>query len=63
MAKSQSAERLVDQVIGSAYSVVKYVAANMDILVELSSALPNLPAYLAEVRVAMPIMGSTTGQT
>lgn len=58
MSNPKSKELLVDQVIGSAYQVVKYVAANMDILVELSTALPNLSVYLAEVRVAMPIMSS-----
>lgn len=42
MAKSKSTELLVDQVISSAYSVVKYVAANMSMLTELSSSLdPN----------------------
>lgn len=58
MSNPKSKELLVDQVIGSAYQVVKYVAANMDILVELSTALPNLSVYLAEVQVAMPIMSS-----
>ena len=44
-----SPDLLVDQVIGSAYQIVKYVAANMEMLIELSDAIPALEGYLDEI--------------
>lgn len=43
-------DNYVDQLIGSAYQVVKYVAANMDTLVELSEAIPVLTTYIDDIR-------------
>lgn len=44
-----SPDLLVDQVIGSAYQIVKYVAANMEMLIELSEAMPVLEVVFANI--------------
>lgn len=54
-----SNDSMVDQALGSAYQVVRYVAANMDTLIELSNALPTLETYMediVEVLDAMPVI-------
>ena len=43
-------DSLVDQVIGSAYQVVRYVAANMDVLIELSEAMDTVQSVLTELQ-------------
>ena len=39
-------DMIVDQVIGSAYQVIKYVAANMETLIELSDSMDNIQTVL-----------------
>ena len=39
-------DSLVDQVIGSAYQVVRYVAANMQSIIDVSDALPQLELWM-----------------
>ena len=51
-----SPDLLVDQVIGSAYQIVKYVAANMEMLIELSDAIPVLEGYLDEINLVLANM-------
>lgn len=41
---------IVDQVIGSAYQVVKYVAANMTTLIELSDAMDTIQSVLDQLQ-------------
>lgn len=41
---------IVDQVIGSAYQVVKYVAANMSTLIELSDAMDTIQSVLGQLQ-------------
>ena len=48
-----SPDLLVDQVIGSAYQIVKYVAANMEMLIELSDAIPVLEGYLDQINLVL----------
>lgn len=43
-------DSLVDQVIGSAYQVVRYVAANMDVLIELSEAMDTVQSVLTKLQ-------------
>lgn len=40
---------LVDQVIGSAYQVVKFVAANMDLIIELADAMDTIKSVLEQL--------------
>ena len=40
----------VDQVIGSAYQVVRYVAANMETLIELSDSMDTVKSVLGELQ-------------
>lgn len=44
-----SPDLMVDQVIGSAYQIVKYVAANMEMLIDLSAKIPVLESYMDEI--------------
>ena len=39
-------DMIVDQVIGSAYQVVRYVAANMETLIELSDSMDTVKSVL-----------------
>lgn len=43
-------DSLVDQVIGSAYQVVRYVAANMEVLIDLSEAMDTVQSVLTELQ-------------
>ena len=42
-------DHIVDVVIGSAYQVVKYVAANMEMLIQLSNSIETLQQYLSDI--------------
>lgn len=56
-----SREGYVDQVIGSAYQVVRYVAANMQSIIGVSDALPQLELWMpsiASVLAAMPTISN-----
>lgn len=50
MGNPYSNDLMVDQVIGSAYQVVKYVAANMELLIELSESIPTLASYMPSIQ-------------
>ena len=51
-----ASDGLVDQVIGSAYQVVKYVATNMELLVRLSESLDTLEPIYDDIRAVVSIM-------
>lgn len=54
-------DSLVDQVIGSAYQVVRYVAANMQSIIDVSDAMPQLALWMpniASVLAAMPVISN-----
>lgn len=56
-----SREACVDHVIGSAYQVVRYVAANMQSIIDVSGALPQLELWMpsiASVLAAMPTISN-----
>ena len=50
MQNYQANDMYVDHMIGSAYQVVKYIAANMEMLNDLSTDLQKLQQYLADIR-------------
>lgn len=49
-------DMIVDQVIGSAYQVVRYVAANMETLIELSDAMDTIQSVLGELQTIIDNM-------
>lgn len=56
-----SREACVDHVIGSAYQVVRYVAANMQSIIDVSDAMPQLELWMpsiASVLAAMPTISN-----
>ena len=56
-----SREACVDHVIGSAYQVVRYVAANMQSIIDVSDAMPQLELWMpniASVLAAMPVISN-----
>lgn len=56
-----SREGYVDQVIGSAYQVVRYVAANMQSIIDVSGAMPQLELWMpniTSVLAAMPTISN-----
>lgn len=60
MSTITSREACVDQVIGSAYQVVKYVAANMDMLIELSNPISILTNYMPDIQAVLASMSAIT---
>lgn len=42
-------DHIVDQMIGSAYQVVKYVASNMEMMIALSKSIQTLQGYLSKI--------------
>lgn len=53
-----SRDLTVDQALGSAYQVVRYVAANMDTLIQLSDAIPLLTTYMPDIQAVLAQMSS-----
>lgn len=56
-----SREACVDHVIGSAYQVVRYVAANMQSIIDVSGAMPQLELWMpsiASVLAAVPTISN-----
>ena len=49
-------DMIVDQVLGSAYQVVRYVAANMETLIELSDAMDTIQSVLGELQTTIDNM-------
>lgn len=49
-------DMIVDQVIGSAYQVVRYVAANMETLIELSDSMDTIQSVLGELQTIIDNM-------
>lgn len=49
-------DMIVDQVIGSAYQVVRYVAANMETLIELSDSMDTIQSVLGELQTIIANM-------